>query len=182
MELIHKIEYRWLTAEELTPGLLDHFDRYQEVRRVWRDVDGVLTLIENPFQENWGEKEKKALIKSYFPEMLANGGCVVAAYYKGEVIAFAGMDGRQFGSEGQYLCLKTLHVSYGYRELGIGTHLFRLCAEAARQRGAKKLYISGHSAEETQAFYKAMGCIPAAEVDAEQQLREPCDIQLEYGL
>ena len=31
--------------------------------------------------------------------------------------------------------------------------------EWAKQKGAKKLYISAHSAVESQAFYKSMGCV-----------------------
>lgn len=52
----------------------------------------------------------------------------------------------------------------------------------ARRHGAAALYISACSAEETIAFYLAMGCrlspspIPAMAQD------EPWDIQLEYSL
>ena len=46
----------------------------------------------------------------------------------------------------------------------------------------KKLYISAHSAVESQAFYKKMGCVEAEEYDPAHTAAEPCDCQLEYLL
>ena len=65
---------------------------------------------------------------------------------------------------------------------GIGKALFLAAKGWARKRGGRKLYISSHSAAETQAFYQAMGCVDAqvyvqAHVDA-----EPFDRQLECAL
>ena len=45
-----------------------------------------------------------------------------------------------------------------------------------------KLYISGHSAVETQAFYKAMGCVEAKEYNQKHVELEPYDCQLEYQI
>ena len=58
----------------------------------------------------------------------------------------------------------------------------RLAAEAARKLGAQKLYISAHSAEETQAFYHALGCVEALEYNAALVEAEPCDCQMELVL
>ena len=44
------------------------------------------------------------------------------------------------------------------------------------------LYISAHSAVESQAFYKKMGCVEAEEYDPAHTAAEPCDCQLEYLL
>lgn len=51
-----------------------------------------------------------------------------------------------------------------------------------KESGAKKLYISAHSSEETQAFYKALGCVEAKEYNSKLVAEEPCDCQLEYSL
>ena len=75
-----------------------------------------------------------------------------------------------------------LHVSEEMRGLGIGRRLFLMCVSWARERGAGKLYISAHSAVETQAFYRAMGCVEAAEYSAWHVKKEPYDCQLEYVL
>jgi ribosomal protein S18 acetylase RimI-like enzyme len=54
-----------------------------------------------------------------------------------------------------------LHVSNEYRNMGIGKELFRICVEKAKAAGAKKIYISAHFSEETQSFYKKIGCVDA---------------------
>lgn len=52
----------------------------------------------------------------------------------------------------------------------------------AREKNAKKLYISAHSAVESPAFYKAMGCVEAKEYNAEHVEKEPYDCQLECDM
>ena len=87
-----------------------------------------------------------------------------------------------FGGDQGYLDLSSLHVSEDVRGRGIGTELFRRAAGWARQAGARKLYVSAHSAVETQAFYRAMGCVEAQEYDMRHVEREPFDCQLECEL
>jgi len=66
--------------------------------------------------------------------------------------------------------------------MGIGKKLFSLICKKAKEMGAQKLYISAHSSEETQAFYKAVGCVEAVEYNVKLVEEEPCDCQLEYCL
>ena len=47
---------------------------------------------------------------------------------------------------------------------------------------AEKLYISAHSAVESQAFYKSLGCVEASEYSLYHVSREPFDCQLELIL
>ena len=54
--------------------------------------------------------------------------------------------------------------------------------EWAKQKGAKKLYISAHSAVESQAFYKSMVCVEAEVYNQKHVEDEPYDCQLECGL
>lgn len=82
----------------------------------------------------------------------------------------------------QYLQLMQIHVSYEYRSKGIGRELFALCSEKARQLGAKKLYISTHSSEESQHFYKSVGCVDAEEMNKKLAEYEPDDRQMEFIL
>ena len=89
------------------------------------------------------------------------------------------MESAPLGRNGDYRDLSSLHVSQELRGQGIGRRLFALAREFAREQGALKLYISAHSAVETQAFYRAMGCTEAQEYDPEHVEREPCDCQLE---
>ena len=64
-------------------------------------------------------------------------------------------------------------------QLGIGTALFSMARDWAREHGAGKLYISAHSAREPMAAYRALGCVEAEEIDPRHAAAEPCDVQLE---
>jgi hypothetical protein len=66
--------------------------------------------------------------------------------------------------------------------MGVGRKLFEKAAEVARGYGAKKLYISAHSSKESQAVYKALGCVHAEEIIPWIADEEPFDVQLEYVL
>lgn len=48
-----------------------------------------------------------------------------------------------------------------------------------RTWGEEIIYISAHSSVESQAFYKAMGCVEAEEYSIKHVEKEPCDCQLE---
>ena len=68
------------------------------------------------------------------------------------------------------------------RGKGIGKTLFIAAKTWAAEHGAKKLYISAHSAIETQEFYKAMGCTDAMLYNQKHVEQEPYDCQLECKL
>lgn len=84
------------------------------------------------------------------------------------------------GSRNQYLQLSNLHVSAEYRGRGIGRLLFRAACRRAAELRAERLYISSHSAEETQAFYRALNCTEAEELMPDLFELEPCDCHLEF--
>ena len=69
------------------------------------------------------------------------------------------MEAEIFGDEQRYCDLSSIHISEDMRNKGIGRTLFLAAKEWAKQKGAKKLYISAHSAVESQAFYQSMGCV-----------------------
>ena len=75
-----------------------------------------------------------------------------------------------------------MQVSTEYRNKGIGKQLFKLIADSARQLGAKKIYISAHSSEESQAFYRAVGSVDAVEINQVIARNDPFDCQMEYVL
>lgn len=87
-----------------------------------------------------------------------------------------------FGGSNQYLQLSSIHVSKESRGEGIGRQLLLEACERAKEMGAKKLYISAHSSEETMAFYTEMGCVEAKEYNETLVAREPYDCQLELFL
>lgn len=179
---LHDLKFISLSISDLKHGLLDSFNRYQEVSYVWRNIEGERELVWMPFIDNWDQLTKDEIITEDFYFCITNGGSVICAEYNGRVIAFASLLRNLFGSKQQYADLMQLHVSYEYRHLRLGKKLFAMCVEQAEQWGASKLYISAHSAKETQVFYRSMGCVDALEVNEHHVEREPFDCQLEYAL
>ena len=110
------------------------------------------------------------------------GGLVYGAFVDGRLKGFVSVDGAPFGKERQYADLMYLYVSRDMRGRGIGRRLFETAKEYARKIGTEKFYISAHSAVETQAFYKAVGCVEASEYQKKHVEKEPFDCQLECAL
>ena len=113
---------------------------------------------------------------------IRTNGFVYAAFCGGILKGFVSVESGLFGGANNYLDLSSIHVSEDMRGRGIGRTLFDAAAEWAKRQGAGKLYISSHSAVETQAFYHAMGCVEAREYNREHVEKEPFDCQLEYIL
>ena len=92
-----------------------------------------------------------------------------------EVVGFIGLKKDLVES---YMILDLMQVSAACRGQGIGRKLFDIGKEEARKAGAKALYISACSSEETIAFYKAMGAkltdCPIKEIAED----EPYDLQM----
>jgi GNAT superfamily N-acetyltransferase len=193
-----------LTLKDLFPNLLQHFNRYQEVQRCFRMENKKWVLKDISFTEQWDEtlkkgqffcekrhrrmyKEKTILIREIvsvdFTNCLNSGGVVWGVFNKNnELIAFASLLSDFFGSENQYLQLMQIHVSFEWRNKGLGKKLFKACSEKAKTLGAKKLYISTHSSEESQSFYESVGCIDAKEINIKLAEYEPYDRQMEFVL
>ena len=107
---------------------------------------------------------------------------VMGAFCAGQLKGFVSVESRPLGKNRNYLDLSSIHVSEDRRRKGLGRELFMAAARWAKEHGAEKLYISAHSAVESQAFYRAMGCREAEEYDTAHAEKEPCDCQLEYRL
>lgn len=173
--------YRVLEDRELEMSLFDGFVRRQEVTHCWRKVDGQWTVLPIAFIDDWSREEYAFLVEC-LKNTLATGGTVYGAFLDGRLKGFASLEAKPLGSRGQYVDLSSIHVSQECRGQGMGRKLFSMAKAWARSRGGEKLYISAHSSVESQAFYKAMGCVEAEEYDPEHTAAEPCDCQLECSL
>lgn len=178
---MNQITYQSLLPEDITLELFQHFNRYQEVKRCWRKENNQWVLKDIAFTEQWGQEEFKILV-SCLQNTAKTGGIVLGAFLEHKLVGFASLENEFFGSQNQYLQLSSIHVSNEMRGSGIGKVLFLRMSALAKEKGAKKLYISTHSSEETQAFYKAVGCVEALEYNRRIAQAEPCDCQLEYVL
>jgi len=168
--------------EDIKPNMLEHFNRHQEVAKVWNRHGDDYVLEDYCFTQNWSDEDKSRSVNEHLPDSIRSGGCLFGAFDEEKMIGFASIKGNFVGKEEQHLRLYSMHVSYGYRNKGIGKRLFLLCAEAARKLRAVKLYITAFPAQETITFYRAMGCVYAEEVIPEMFEEEPGDVHMEYVL
>lgn len=175
------LQYRVLTPPDLSPPLFAHFQRHQTVTRCWRKIDGHWLLKDIPFTEDWSPQDLRRVC-AQLSRAIASGGTAWAAFLDGALKGFSSVEGTLTGSRKQYAVLAELHVSEDCRRRGIGRELFLRAAAEARRLGAEKLYISAMSAEESQAFYRSMGCVEAQEYNPYLVEKEPCDCQMEYPL
>ena len=175
------IIYKELTSDDVDISMFAWFDRTQSVTKCWRKIDGEWVIKDIVFVDNWSDKEYRKGV-DYLRALIRSKGYVVGAFFDGKLKGFASVEPVIFGTEAKYMNLSNIHVSQDMRRHGIGKELLTLTKKWAKEHGAEKLYISAHSAVESQAFYKSMGCVEAVEYNKELAEKEPCDCQLECVL
>ena len=155
--------------------------RHQTVTECWRKINDDWRLVPNVFEENWSPEQCREIAEDVVQHIsLDQTG--FGAFDGGRIIGFAIVSHRIFGTASRYVQLVCFQISEEYRRQGIGRKLFSLACEEARRLGAEKLYISAHSSKESQAAYRALGCMPAEEVNEGLAAAEPFDVQMEYRL
>ncbi len=175
------VQYRALSSGEICRELFRGFIRHQVVTKCWRRDDGKWVVRDDPFIDDWTETDYKTLV-SCLKHTVETEGVVYAAFLDGVLKGFASVESALFGGEQKYLDLTSIHVSEDTRGQGIGAALFSMAKEWAKEKGAEKLYISAHSAVESQAFYQKMGCVEAVVYNQAHVDAEPFDCQLECKL
>ena len=160
-----------LTGRNFSEYSLDAFERRQEVRRVYQKSGTDYVLVENPFVENWDLAKKRAVAAD-----LRSDDSIAYLALEGEtVIGFIGL--LKTPVEG-YMILDVIQVTEAFRGHGIGRKLFEKGMEEAYEAGVKGLYISACPSEETIAFYRAMGAVPADPPIRKFAEEEPFDLQM----
>ncbi len=173
--------YRTLSSEEICPELFRGFVRRQVVTKCWRKENEKWVIRDDPFIDDWTEEDYHILVKC-LQNTVQTGGFVYGAF-KGHLLkGFVSVEPTLFEETQGYLDLSSIHVSEDLRGKAIGQVLFHAARDWAKKKGGRKLYISAHSAVETQAFYKAMGCVEAQVYNQRHVELEPYDCQLECAL
>lgn len=149
------LTYRTLCASEIDRPLFRAFVRHQVVDQCLHREDGAWVVRSDPFVDDWSEEDYQFLT-ACLQNTIQTGGAVYGAFQEGTLKGFASVESGLFGGENRYLDLTSLHVSEDMRRSGVGRTLFQMAAEWARTQGAAKLYISSHSAIETQRFYRSL--------------------------
>lgn len=174
----NSIQYRKLCEDEINRELFQNFIRHQKVTDCWRREDGNWVIKSDPFIDDWSEEDYGVLVDC-LRNTVSSGGFVYGAFSGGYLKGFVSVESEFFGGDQRYLDLSSIHVSEDMRGMGIGSILFAAAKEWAGKKGAGKLYISAHSAVESQAFYKAMACVEAEVILQKHVDDEPYDCQLE---
>lgn len=173
------VQYRNLLDREINRDMFRQFIRRQVVGNCYRWEKDHWEIREDPFIDDWSEDDYQVLIRC-LKNTASTGGFVQGAFRDGVLKGFASVEAEFLDEERRYLDLSSIHVSSDARRMGIGKRLFLGAVQWARKNGAEKLYISAHSAVESQAFYRSLGCVDALWRCEAHVAQEPYDCQLEY--
>ena len=174
-----EIIYRALEAHECER--IKSINPARFIKRAWRSVGGIKQWIDlNWLDENFpnGYEAHLAGLQATF----ANGGFAIGAFDGDCMVGFVSVNRESFGIQSKYVLLDQLFVDNQYQNRGIGKQLFHQCATRAKLWKADKLYICAGSSEDTLAFYYALGCTAAAEINQQLYENDKNDMQLEYSL
>jgi N-acetylglutamate synthase-like GNAT family acetyltransferase len=165
------IRFELLTKENMTEHSLDDFDRTQQVHQVYRKTSHEYELTKEEWIMDWSPEKKRDVAKTLFSQDYVT----VGAIENSNIIGFASIK-KEINEES--IILDMIQVSRSNRRQGIGKKLFEQAKELARKAGARQLYISAFSSEDTIAFYKSMGCIITDNPIMELAIEEPYDLQM----
>ncbi|NLN44978.1 MAG: GNAT family N-acetyltransferase [Clostridiaceae bacterium] len=171
--------FRLMTEEE--SGRIREIDASQTIGRAWRLVDGQRELVEIQYEDPDfpnGFEDHLARLR----DTIRTGGLALGAFRGGKLVGFCTVDRRMFGDTARMVLLDQLFITRECRGQGTGRRLFQAAALVAKGWGADRLYICAGSAEETIAFYLAVGCEEAREIDPVLAASDPRDLQLTFEL
>jgi len=177
-DIMSTITYRSLKLNECER--IKEINASQFIGRAWREVNGIRKLIDINYQDpdfpNGYENHLAAL-----KETIESGGSAIGAFDDRKLIGFSSVNPEIFGIKSKYVLLDQIFISLEYRSKGIGKQLFMRSVTEAKKLGAAKFYICAGSSEETIAFYRAIGCVEANEINTDLYEGDTRDIQLEYS-
>jgi len=171
--------------EELSAGELDRIreiDRSEQARFKYVYDHGELRPVEiNHDIPAWSDA-MVAELKEMLAPKLAAGGVLLGALDDERLVGAAVLGGERIGRRSDQLQMAFLYVSNGYRRRGVARALMDEVCRRARERGARRLYISAAETESAVGFYLDYGCRLAESVDPALFALEPTDIHLTLDL
>lgn len=174
------MECRDLSCSEL--HLIGGIDRSEHISEQYTLKNGKLTLLSvNILVSGFDLNELKRLIQNQV-ELLEFGGRVIGAYEEGKLVGVTSVDKRLFGESGQFAKMDILYVNTSSRGTGIGTSLVKQAKSAAKDLGAKQLYISATPTKSTVDFYLNLDAELLQVPDSRLYKLEPEDIHLQLSI
>ena len=164
--------------------LISQIDRSEHITIAYEIRNGALAEIEVDwdiptwFVNTEGDHGLSEVLK-FCQSHLDHGGVVLGAFKDDRLVGVALVRTKLREHMAQ---LAFLHVSNGYRKLGIATKLMENAREIARDVGAVQMYISSIPSSSAVGFYLAQGSRLVEEPDPELYALEPEDIHLVLDL
>lgn len=118
------IIYIELTVENFFYNSLDNFKRHQDVKNCWRKVDNNYTLLPISYTEDWSLAECRKSAEKII-QALSSGSIAFGAINDDQIIGFALIINKRFGSENQYVDLAEFYVSEPYRKKALAKNYFK---------------------------------------------------------
>jgi len=171
------VEYRLLARSEL--DLIWKIDRREVIHRMYRLQGGKLKLVPAHFDVQGWPPEDTQKMAPLLPKVFERGGAFFGAFDGDHLVGVAVLDTIWRGPSRDLLQLEMMHVSRDFRAHGVGSRLFEQARRAARERGARGLYISATPSENTIHFYQRHGSVLLETPDPDLLAIEPEDIHLE---
>ncbi len=177
MTSTERLEFRELERDEIN-GVWT-IDRREHIANSYRLVDGRLQLEAlNVDVPGWPPHDIAKTTRLLF-EMFDRGARFFAAFDGEQLAGLSVLDTLPRGERGDLLQLEFMHVGRDYRGQGLGRRLLEQARAAARDLGARGMYISATPTENTIHFYQGCGATMLAVPDPELFAMEPEDIHLE---
>jgi len=174
------MEYRTLSRDEINK--LMQLDRTETIEHIYTMRDGKLVLEPEHWDvSDWNDASKQERIAN-LQAVFDKSATFFGAFDGDKLAGMSVLDHNPVRTGVDRLNLEGLWVSYGHRGKGVGKTLFHMAAQAARSRGAKVMYVSATSSENTVHFYQRLGCQHANPIDPTLFAKEPKDIHLELVL
>ena len=123
---------RQLARDEIP--LIWTIDRSEVIEGVYALQDGALVLRPAHFDAKGWPPGEQEIYTPLLLDCFDRGGWFCGLFDGGRLVAVAVLENRFIGPQGDQLQLKFLHVSNGYRSLGLGTRLFELARDVALAR------------------------------------------------
>jgi GNAT superfamily N-acetyltransferase len=161
---------------------LNEIDRTERIRMLFSFKEGELEEERVAFRvPPWSDEQVNSLIDFVRPEL--DKGGVLLGVLEGEKLAgVAVLGNRPICDDDEILQFVLLHVSEGFRRQGVATKLANKVIKTAKEKGAKRLYISATPSDSALGFYFNLGAKLAPKVDKELYELEPEDIHLVLDL
>ncbi len=173
-----EIHYRWMEPDEVER--VGEIDRAEQIRTGYEFTEGKLQqLIVNWDSPTWpaegdGEYTIAAQVR-FCRDHLERKGRMYGAFDDEKLV---GIGIIQQGVREGIAQLAYLHVSNGYRRMGIGERITKELTREAKRAGAMKMYVSATPSGSAVGFYLSRGFRPVDTPIPELFELEPEDIHM----